>query len=241
MKTLVTICARGGSKGIPGKNIKPLAGIPLIVYSIRAAVGYQKRMGEVDIAISSDSEEIIASARGCGLDVPYRRPPGLATDEAGKVGAIADVLRYYEELMQTTYAYVLDLDVTSPLRTVDDLFAAYHIIDSDADAYNLFSVSPCGRNPYFAMVERGAQGYYHLVKQPLSDVLSRQSAPKVFDMNGSFYFYRRSFFEKGFRSATTEKSLVYEMPHMCFDLDHAIDFEFMSFLIEKNKLDFILS
>ena len=238
MRILVTICARGGSKGIPGKNIKLLAGKPLIEYTFEVASQFKKYFSDTDIALSTDSKEITDFAIKSGFEVPYQRPEVFATDKAGKIGAISDVLVFYEQLHQIRYDFVLDLDVTSPLRNLNDLKEALQLIRDDQKAYNLFSVSPANRNPYFNMVEEGEDGYYHLSKKLSNNIVSRQTAPKVFDLNASFYFYRIIFFEKGFQSAITDKSLIYEIPHTCFDLDHPVDFEFLSFLIVNNKIDF---
>lgn len=240
MRILITICARGGSKGIPGKNIKILAGKPLIGYSIGVARQFQAQFEQVDIALSTDSESILGVAAECGLKSEYRRPDSLAGDSVGKIDAIRDVVAYCEQINQIHYDYVLDLDVTSPLRNLEDLRNAFEILQKDEQAVNLFSVSPAGRSPYFNMVEQKTNGYYAQVKQPESSVFTRQSAPVVYDLNASFYFYRRSFFEQGYKGAITDKSLIYLMPHICFDLDHPIDFEFISWLLENNKLDFSL-
>jgi CMP-N-acetylneuraminic acid synthetase len=237
-KVLITICARGGSKGIPGKNIKLLDGKPLIQYTIQIAQKFQSQFDNVSIVLSSDSDEIINTAADCGLIAEYRRPDYLAKDSTGKIEAIRDVLFWMEETESSKYDYLLDLDVTSPLRTLGDLSEAFYQIQDDHAANNLFSVSIANRNPYFNMVEIGDDGYYHLIKKFSHNIVSRQSAPKVFELNASFYFYRREFFDIGFNSAITERSLVYVVPHMCFDLDHPIDFEFLTFLIRNNKIDF---
>ena len=238
MRILVTICARGGSKGIPGKNIKLLAGKPLIEYTFEVARQFKSRFAQTDIALSTDSKEITDLAIKSGFEVPYQRPEVYATDKAGKIGAISDVLVFYEKLNQIRYEFVLDLDVTSPLRNLNDLSNAYELILNDQKAYNIFSVRPANRNPYFNMVEEGEDGYYHLPKKLSNSIVSRQAAPKVFDLNASFYFYRRIFFDKGFQSAITDKSKIYEVPHTCFDLDHHVDFDFLDFLIINNKIDF---
>jgi len=238
LKILITICARGGSKGIPFKNIKTLAGKPLINYTLEMARQFQDRYADSDIALSTDSQDIIDVVRLAGISVPYTRPEFLATDKAGKIGAIKDVLNFYEKMNQTRYDYVLDLDVNSPLRNMQDLSSGLNLIIENESAYNLFSVSAANRNPYFNMVEQGTDGFYHLSKKLEGNILSRQSAPRVFDLNASFYIYRRVFFDLGFESVMTGKSLIYEVSHLCFDLDHPIDFEFLSFLILNNKLDF---
>jgi len=240
MNILVTICARGGSKGIPGKNIKPLNGEPLIFYTIQVAKQFKKEYKDVTIVLSTDSEEITKVADECGLKSNYQRPDTLAGDSVGKIEVINDVLNWYEEINQCKYDYILDMDVTSPLRNLDDLSAAFGVIQKKETAINLFSVSPSSRSPYFNMVEQKEDGFFSQVKNPEGLVLTRQSAPKVFDLNASFYFYKRIFFDLGYKGAITDKSLIYEVPHICFDLDHPIDFDILSYLMENNKLDFQL-
>lgn len=240
MKILITICARGGSKGIPGKNIKPLNGQPLIGYSIAVAKEFQSVFEGTDIMLSTDSEEIIRVAGVCGLKSDYKRPEYLANDTVGKIDAIKDLVLYSESKQGQTYDYILDLDVTSPLRNLQDLKIAFNILRSDENAINLFSVSEAGRSPYFNMVEQKENGYYAQVKMPDNNVFTRQSAPQVYDLNASFYFYKRSFFDMGYKGAITDRSLVYKVPHICFDLDHPIDFEIISYLMSNNKLDFLL-
>jgi CMP-N-acetylneuraminic acid synthetase len=238
MQFLITICARGGSKGIPGKNIRKLGGKPLIFYSLDHAKSFLSHYNG-DIAISTDSESIVELAEQYGIKTKYRRPYELATDKAGKIGAIDHVLNYYESSFSRKYDYVLDLDITSPLRTVDDLLQAFNILQSNPSAVNLFSVSPARKNPYFNMVEERTDGFVKLIKNT-GNILSRQSAPKVYDMNASFYFYRREYFEKEYQIAITDSSLPYLIEHVCFDLDEELDFEIMEYLIQNNKLDFKL-
>lgn len=237
MNLLITICARGGSKGIPGKNIKLLNGKPLIAYTIQTAQKFTKRHN-ADIALSTDDEQIRKVAAEYGLLTAYSRPVELASDSAGKVDTLSDILLFQERSQVKTYDYVLDLDVTSPLRTVEDLDEAFSMIRNDKDAHNIFSVNLANRNPYFNMVEKKENGYYGLVKQ--GNFKSRQSAPPVYDMNASFYFFKRSFFGSGLKTSTTDKSMIYLVQHTCFDLDHPMDFDFMSFLISNNKLGFEL-
>jgi len=240
MNILVTICARGGSKGIPMKNIKDIAGKPLIGYTIEVAQKFQDAFSNVDVVLSTDSEKIRKVAALFGLNSDYIRPDYLANDTVGKVDVIADVLRFYEIQKNIKYDYVLDLDVTSPLRNLDDLVNAFKILEANSYANNLYSVSPAARNPYFNMVEQHENGYYYLVKELQGNIYSRQVAPVVYDMNASFYFYCAMFFDKGYKSTETDKTLVYIVPHICFDLDNPLDFDFMSFLLENNKLDFKL-
>ena len=235
---LITICARGGPKGIPGKNIRSLNGKPLIGYTIATANAFRQRHPGVDVVLSTDSPEIIQVAAEFGLSSDYRRPEVLASDTAGKVDAMADVLNYQERKENKKYDFLLDMDVTSPLRTVEDLEAGLVQLQEREDALNIFSVSPANRNPYFNMVEEQPDGTVDLAKRPEVPFLTRQSAPAVYDMNASFYIFRRKFFTMGGRSSITKASLAYVMSHLCFDLDHPIDFEIMEFLLSQNKLGF---
>jgi len=237
MDILITICARGGSKGIPGKNIKLIAGKPLIAYTIETARKFALNRNCV-IGLSTDAADIIDTAAAFGVKTNYKRPDELATDAAGKLAAIRDLLQYEEKLKGAKFDYVMDLDVTAPLRTVEDIESAIQTLQDHPAALNIFSVSPASKNPYFNMVERNSEGYYQLSKT--GSFLTRQSSPAVYSINGSFYIFKRSFFDGDWTGGLTDRSLIYEMPHMCFDLDHTIDFEFMQFLLENNKLDFSL-
>ncbi|MBP6754890.1 MAG: acylneuraminate cytidylyltransferase family protein [Bacteroidia bacterium] len=242
MKLLITICARGGSKGIPGKNIRNLNGIPLIGYSINVAnrfKEYFKGLVDVDIDLSTDSNDIKNVAESLGLKTSYTRPEILSNDTAGKLDAILELTKFNQEQKNISYDYVLDLDVSSPLRSLTDLINAFEIIQ-ESNALNLFSVNKANKNPYFNMVEQDQNGFYSVCKKLEVSVLSRQTAPSVFELNASFYFFKKAFIEQGFKSVYSGKSTIYEMNHICFDLDHKIDFEFMEYLLENNKLDFDL-
>lgn len=240
MNILITICARGGSKGIPGKNIKVINGKPLIDYSIDLTEKIKTKFN-ARVSLSTDDNEIKKVAQANGLITDYVRPEYLATDAAGKIDTIKDLLLYEESLINEKYDFILDLDVTSPLRTLEDIERALALMINKPDAKNLFSVNPAARNPYFNMVEENSNGFYSLVKtNPDGSIMTRQSAPKVYDLNASFYWYRRSFFDSGDKTAITDKSLIYVMDHICFDLDHNVDFLFMEYLLVNNKLDFEL-
>lgn len=241
MNILITICARGGSKGIPGKNIKLLAGKPLIEYTIDIAKKFAIKYPAV-LAFSTDDQGIKDVAAKAGLSTTYHRPEELSSDIASKVETIQDLILFNEKTIGQKYDFILDLDVTSPLRTIEDLEKAFRLLLENKNALNLFSVNPASRNPYFNMVEENENGFYSLIKKPTSAALStRQAAPKVYDLNASFYWYRREFFDQKNKSVITDKSLIYVMPHICFDLDHSIDFDFMNFLLSNNKLDFQFS
>lgn len=239
MHLLITICARGGSKGIPGKNMKMLHGKPLIAYTIAHAQRFAEETGG-DVSLSTDSDEIRSVAASCGLSTSYVRPAALAGDDVGKEAAMRDLLRYGEERKGVRYDMLLDLDVTSPLRTMEDLRSALKLLEKDVQALNLFSVNRAHRNPYFNMVERGDGGYYCLCKKTTKPILSRQNAPQVYDLNASFYYFRRAFFDTKYTTPFTDRALIYEMPHVCFDLDEPKDFDLLEYLIKTGKLGFEL-
>jgi CMP-N,N'-diacetyllegionaminic acid synthase len=234
-KILVTICARGGSKGLPKKNILPLNKIPLIGYTIKLAKQFAKEFN-ADIALSTDDNEIRQVANNFGLDTKYIRPEKLATDQTGKLDTIIDLINYEEKINKINYEFFLDLDVSSPLRNINDLRNAFSNFLHVSDSLNMFSVNKASKNPYFNMVEVNSAGFAELVKK--GNYLTRQSAPKVYDLNASFYLYRRSFFFPKIHPVINSKSMIFEFDHLCFDIDHPIDFEFMNYLLENNKLDF---
>jgi CMP-N,N'-diacetyllegionaminic acid synthase len=236
---LITICARGGSKGFPKKNIKNLGELPLIYYSIKIAKEFLKNKNG-KITLSTDCSEIKLVCEKFGLKSEYDRPKYLSSDSAGKVDTIRDILLFEEEKTKTSYDMILDLDVSSPLRTLTDLEESLKLFASKKNALNLFSVSESIKNPYFNMVELQDNGFYKLVKnKSIGDIFNRQSAPKVYSLNASFYWYRRSFFDSKFNTVITNKSLIYKVDHICFDIDDELDFLFMKFLYENKKLDFL--
>lgn len=237
MDLIITICARGGSKGIPGKNIKPVAGKPLLAYTIEQAKKFAgKHSG--DVVLSTESDQIRAVAAECGLETEYMRPSALGGDTISKEAVMRDVMEYHEKKLGKRYDMLLDLDVTSPLRTTEDLETGLMMMEQQPQALDLFSVNSAARNPYFNMVEQGKDGFYHLSKQPETPIVARQLAPEVYDLNASFYYYRREFFEGGWKTPFTDRAIVYVMPHMCFDLDTPLDYEILDYLIEHGRLDF---
>lgn len=235
-KLLVSICARGGSKGVPNKNIKVINGKPLIAYSIDAANRLTDYF-DIKIGLSTDDFKIKEVAESLGVKTDYMRPDYLATDTAGKLDAIKDLYEYHRD-QGFDADYVLDLDVSSPLRTHEDLLNAFKLFEEDSELINTFSVNTAHKNPYFNMVELKQDGYVELSKKLPGLVKSRQQAPQVFEMNASFYYFRKDYFQNNYHGVFTPKTKAFVMDHMCFDIDEPLDFEFMDFLLSNNKLNF---
>lgn len=230
---LITICARGGSKGVKGKNIRFLVDKPLIYYTIKQAKEWGRGK---HIIVSTDSEEIANIAKESGAEVPFLRPANLATDTAGKMGVIKHALKIAEEYYKERFDAVMDLDVTSPVRTQEDLENSYKLF-LEKKPKTLFSVVTAHRNPYFNMVEEDAEGRAHLCKK--GKFLRRQDAPKVYDMNASIYIYDRRYLlgENG-ESAISDNSIAYLMGDKSrTDIDSELDFKFIEFLIKEGIIN----
>ncbi|MDE6340671.1 MAG: acylneuraminate cytidylyltransferase family protein, partial [Muribaculaceae bacterium] len=148
--------------------------------------------------------------------------------------AIKDALAWAEKKHGKEFAFIVDLDGTSPIRTLDDIEKCIKILKEDTNALTVFSVNPCARNPYFNMVEAKPDGYCKVVLGGL--YTTRQSAPKVYDMNASIYVYRRDALMCENPKAVTPRSLVYVMDHICFDLDEPADYDYLSYLIDTGKI-----
>jgi len=232
LNILCTICARGGSKGIPRKNIKKLNGKPLIYYTINQAIKWGKAN---KIIVSTEDEEIANISRKYGAEVPFLRPKELATDEAGKLDVIKHAVRYYEDLGES-FDIILDLDPTAPLRSLSDLDNAMNLFLKN-NPNNLYSVCEARKNPYFNMVELDNSFRSHICKKLDKDVLSRQTAPKVYEMNASIYIYEKNFLLQT-NTIHSDNTIVYIMPlERSIDIDSEIDFYFIEYLIKKGIVE----
>ncbi|HUX83942.1 MAG TPA: acylneuraminate cytidylyltransferase family protein [Chitinophagaceae bacterium] len=180
MEPLFIIPARGGSKGIPGKNIKPLAGIPLLHYSISYA---RQFAGDDHICLTTDSETIIRSAREIGLEVPFIRPAQLATDHTGSYPVIRHALQNFPKNHRQFDPIVL-LQPTSPFRLKKHLEEALSLYEPGVDMVASVMESPA--NPYFNLYEEDPEGSLRISKGE-GPYASRQSAPRVYQFNGSLY------------------------------------------------------
>ncbi len=235
MKSLITICARGGSKGVPNKNSRELRGKPLIAYTIETAQKWGKAEA---IVVSSDSEEIRNIARQYGVETPFIRPSELAQDDSPKLPVIRHALKESEAYFQKKFEYIIDLDPTAPLRTIQNIEDAVKRMTTKKPS-TVFSVVPAHKNPYFNMVEI-QNGKVVICKKLNSKVHRRQDAPPVYDMNASIYVYQRDFLlDESTLSPLAENSEILIMnPISAFDVDREVDFKFLEFVLKEKVFEF---
>lgn len=226
---IITICARGGSAGVPGKNIRGLCGKPLIGWTIEQA--FASKITD-QIYVSTDSEEIAKVARHYGAKVPFMRPAELATSTAGKLPVLQHLVDWVETHRGPVRS-IVDLDPTSPLRDVADIQTCFSMLDENADA--VITGCEADKNPYFNMVELKSNGFFERVCLPGKEVLGRQSAPKVFAMNASIYVWHRASLSSSLWDSPRIK--LHVMPReRSIDIDHEIDFDLVTLLMKKKGI-----
>lgn len=226
MKILVIIPARGGSKGIPHKNIKPFNGKPLIYYTIDCA---RAICNDEDICVSTDDPEIISVVEQYGLKVPFVRPAELATDTAGTYEVLLHALNYYEQ-QGKHYDVVMLLQNTSPFRTAEHVEEALKLYTPDVDM--VVSVKECAANPYYCVFEENSEGYLHVCKGD-GNIFRRQDAPKVYEYNGAIYIMSAEKL-KTTHMHKMQKRVKYVMDEMSsFDLDTMTDWNIAETIIKE--------
>jgi len=191
MNILITVCGRAGSKGVKNKNARDFLGMPLINYTIVAANLFKQKNPNynIDISINTDSDQLLNMFKD-NKDVEcIDRPKELAMDISPKLPSIRYSLTYMEEKLNTTYDYIIDLDITSPLRKSEDIENILKKAEANLDLDVVFSVVKSRRNPYFNMVEQKNGKIQKIIS---SEFVARQQAPQVYDMNASIYCYRRN-------------------------------------------------
>ncbi len=229
MKILVIIPARGGSKGIPHKNIKPLDGKPLIYYTIDEA---REIVCDEDICVSTDDPEIIKCVEVYGLKVPFVRPEELATDKAGTYEVLLHALNFYEK-QGRHYDVILLLQNTSPFRKAEQIKEALKLYTPDVDM--VVSVKECAANPYYCVFEEDNSGYLHVCKGD-GNIFRRQDAPKVYEYNGAIYIMNSETL-KTTHMHKMQKRVKYVMDDLSsFDLDTMWDWEMAESIINKSKI-----
>lgn len=225
MKVLFTICGRAGSKGIKNKNIRDFLGKPLPYYTISAIDLFLSRTKldiECDIVVNTDSPELVKLMQCNGMRkvAVIERDPSLGGDLVSKQAVIRDCRTKMEERTGKKYDFVVDVDITSPLRTADDfenLFRTHMEKKPDITT----TVVPARRNPYFNQVTLKGKGYNRVIA---SDFVARQQAPAIFDMNASIYAYSAEYLmsDRPFWDSYIECVEMYDTGIL--DLDHENDF-----------------
>ena len=183
MKYLFLIPARGGSKGIPGKNVKKFAGKPLIARTVEQAV--EVACDVADVVVSTDSEEIAAAAAEAGAPVPFMRPAELAGDRTPTRDVIIHALEWLASHGRR-YDGVVLLQTTSPLRRVEDIRNAIRIFEDNPRADMAVSVCEASANPYYDAFETDPSGSLRICKGS-GEFTRRQDAPVVWQYNGAVY------------------------------------------------------
>ena len=228
MNILCTICARKGSKGIKGKNLLKIKNKSLIFYTIDQA---QKIKSINDIVISTDLKLSPKELKKRSLKVFFKREKKLSNDKVGKVPVIRDALKRAEKYYNKQYEIIIDLDVTSPLRSLNDIKNAISkFINSKSN--NLITLCESRKNPYFNMVEI-IKKVPNLVINSRKTIRRRQDAPKIYDMNASIYLWKRKFLMKS-DNLFSKKTMYYLMPvNRSIDIDNINDFKLVKFYLKK--------
>lgn len=227
MKVVALICARGGSKRLPGKNIRHLAGQPLIVWAIGQARAV-KQIGRV--IVSTDSEEIAEVARAAGAEVPFLRPAELAQDNSPEWLVWRHALNFLKESDGAYPDALIVVPATAPLRAVADLECCLDEYEK-GEVDMVITVTDAHRSPYFNMVKAHADGTISLVIPPEGSIIRCQDAPVVYDMTTVAYVARPEFVMA--RNGTFEGRVRYvHIPaERALDIDTPLDFRIAEYLM----------
>lgn len=231
MKVVAFIFARGGSKGLPGKNIRPLGGKPLIAWSIEHALAV-KRIERV--IVSTDSEEIAAVARDYGAEVPFMRPAELARDDSPEWLAWRHALNYLRETTGVLPEVMVSVPTTAPLRLALDIENCLDEYEK-GDADMVITVTDAHRSPYFNMVKTNMDGTVGLVIPPQSAIVRRQDVPAVFDMATVAYVARSEFVMSHNASFEGRVRAVHVPAERAIDIDTILDFRIAECLMADNR------
>ncbi len=226
LKILYVIPARGGSKGVPGKNIKPLAGKPLIYYSIEVA---RQLTTDENICVTTDDLMIKEAVEKTGLHVPFLRPENLSTDTATSNDVILHALNYYEQ-KGFFFDLIVLLQPTSPFRKLKDVENAFAMWTSNLDM--VVSVKETKSNPYYLLVEEDEEGY--LQKSKKGSFTRRQDCPTVYEYNGAVYLINvDSLKHKKISEFSKVKKVVMD-ENSSVDIDTPLDWIFAETLLGNN-------
>lgn len=227
------IGARKGSKGVPGKNFRPIDGKPLIDWSLDQLFA-NPRVGAV--VVSTDDEEIYDHATSRGALKIGLRPAHLATDSAGKWGVWQHALDVSEARMARPADVFLDLDCTSPLRFSSDIDDALDLFARESPDM-VMSCCEARKNPYFNLVEPDASGALHVSKPLPGGVVARQQAPTVYEHAASTYVIDPAYLRRA-KSLYEGRVIPFLMPQeRCIDIDSPFDFKLVEFLLHERRAE----
>lgn len=229
MNILIIIPARGGSKGIPGKNVKPLNGKPLIYYTIDAA---RNITDDAHICVSTDDDHIIEVVERYGLHVPFKRPEYLATDTASTYDVLLHAINYYEQKGENFDVIIL-LQVTSPFRTGKHIQEALELYSNDIDM--VVSVKETDSNPYYVCFEEDKDGMLHISKGD-GHYTRRQDCPAVYEYNGAIYIINPDSLKRMPLSKFTRKRKYLMDKKHSIDLDTMLDWQIAELVIKDIEL-----
>jgi CMP-N,N'-diacetyllegionaminic acid synthase len=225
------ICARGGSKGVPRKNLLCLAGKPLIAYAIECA-----RASSVlrRVVVSTDDLEIVRIARDYGADVPFIRPAALAQDESSKWHVFQHLVQSLEAIDNNRVDVLVDLDSGVPLRRPCDVVKCVEqLLSGDADL--VVTAYEADRNPYFNMVEPDEKGLAKVVKSSARPIVCRQEAPPVYSLSPAVYAIRRDVLWQYEHWSEARLQICLLPRERAVDIDSELDFQLVEFLMQKQR------
>jgi len=235
-RVLAVVPARGGSRGLPGKNIRPFAGLPLIAHSILFA----KLCPDIDrLIVTTNSEDIAAIARDYGADVPFLRPPELGQDDTPLWPVLQHALSAAEREEGRSYDFLLLLDPTSPGRLTEDVSGALAKLIEEPEAVGIIGVSQPSFNPIWHCVT-AENGWMEDLVDTAGKYQRRQDVPPVYRINGSIYIWRTGFA----RSAGSEwrrqgRHLIFEIPEIrAMSIDDLAQFELAELLVTQGLVKF---
>ncbi len=233
MSMIGFIFARGGSKGIPGKNILSFCGKPLIAWSIEHALS----VSAIDrLIVSTDSEEIANLAEKFGAEVPFIRPPELATDTSSELDSWKHALNFLAVQEGSLPDAMVSIPPTAPLRSVKDIercITEYESGNTDV----VITVSHARRNPYFNMVQRTASGRYEVVCASNREIHRRQDAPEIFDVATVAYVANSSFVLGTESLFAGNLSAVIVSQENSMDIDTPLDFKMAELLMQERIIN----
>ena len=230
MKTICFIGARGGSKGVPRKNIRKLNNKPLIAYTIESAL--QSKLFS-NVVVSTEDSEIAKIAKKYGAEVPFIRPKHLATDSAGFAEVMLHGIR---ELKKLDYEFdiLVNRDCTVPFIRISDMKKAINMM-INRKPHAVYGVYRQHFNPYFNMMEKDSNGFLKLSKKLKDRPKSRQEAPILYQLNGLFVFDVVKFLK--YKSPILPKSLPIEIPSECgLMIDTEIEFRLAEMMLTQKLI-----